>query len=55
MCGCGGSKIDWDEFERILREIETDDTPEVEPEAIPVKKDDVFSPVRKTEEVEVGR
>lgn len=51
MCGCGGSKIDWDEFERILREIETDDTPEVEPEAIPVEN----WPVRKPEEVEVNR
>jgi hypothetical protein len=50
-CGCGGN-IDWEEIERILREAEEGKT-EAEPEAIPVEDDDVFSPVRKTEEVEV--
>lgn len=57
-CGCGGD-VDWDEIERILREAE-EDRPEpiaipVEPERIPVREDDVFSPVRKTEEVEADR
>jgi hypothetical protein len=46
-CGCGGN-VDWDEIERILREAEEGNT-----EAIPVEDDDVFSPVRKTEEAEV--
>lgn len=55
-CGCGGgSDVDWDE---IIRRINEEDEPiaiPVEPERIPVREDDVFSPVRKTEEVEVNR
>jgi hypothetical protein len=49
MCGCGSGKgLSWEEFERILRDIE-----EGEEAPIEVTEDDVFSPVRKNEEAEV--
>lgn len=45
MCGCG-SDFSWEEFERQLEESEEDEAP------TEVGKEDVFSPVRKNEEVE---
>jgi hypothetical protein len=54
-CGCGsGEGLSWEEFERILRDIEEADT---DPDEAPIEvtEEDVFSPVRKTEEVEADR
>ena len=61
-CGCpGGDDVDWDEIIRRINDEEDEEEElipvviPVEPERIPVRKDDVFSPVRKTEEVEADR
>ena len=57
-CGCGGKKVDDAEIERVLREIEEEREKVLVPvpvrreEAIPVRRDDVFSPTRKGAEVE---
>lgn len=54
-CGCGGKKVDDAEVERVLREIEEERREKVlvpVEQPIPVRKEDVFAPQRKTVEVE---
>jgi len=55
-CGCGSDVPDEEEVERILREIEEDETPilvPVSPEEEPIPAPDIFTTVPKRVEVEV--